>query len=57
MGLSLEYLIYSLKESFTLLSGKRTEGKARAESISREGMVVVQVGNENCLYFSGGVGI
>ena len=31
IGLSLQYLIYFLKESFRQLSGKHTEGKARAK--------------------------
>lgn len=31
MQLSLQYLIYFLKESFRLLSGKHPEGKARAK--------------------------
>lgn len=43
-------MIYFLKESFTLLSGKHTEGEARIELTSREGIVVVQVKNDNCLY-------
>lgn len=44
---------YFLKESFLLLSGKHTEGKARIESTSREG-IIVQAENDDYLYFSGG---
>ena len=52
IGLSLQYLIYFLKESFRQLSGKHTEGKARAKFPGGKGIIIiVRAENENCLYF------